>query len=1097
MMARPVRSRPGLWARLASEPKLWAWAALSCTLLVCALLLGVYSAHQVELNRAGDVLDSIRKARIDLAKASLKVELSRDPEMRASDVADGAALTNQALESLIATLESAVREGATEMTGALEELRASAEYHRAELRKLAGGGGDRSDLRASYGALERLAETTDTLRRQSLHALRERARWAFLTLISGAVALLAVVCAGVFVAGREQYRASQRIRLAADATGVDYWDEEIGTGRLFWQSDHVAALGGAATPATFAELVAGAASAADRSCLEEARLAAIAGRPARLVEVRFLLPGVPESNWTVVKIVTTGEAGGASRRLSGVIVDVTARKMEEAARKQEEAARGQMELRFRHLFDIVPVGLIYARRDGTLISFNRRTGALLGYELEDISPIDRWWARAYPDPDYRRFVQEDWQRDVAQAGEAGVDIRAREYRVRIKSGRTRTMEFSGTVIGEELLIVVDDVTERREAEEKMKFHEAVLEETGRIAKVGGWSLDPVSGEGYWTREVALIHDLDPNAPPSREIGVSFYAPEYRARIEAAVEGAIQRGEPYDLQLELVSAKGVRKWVRTIGHPVIEGGKVVRLRGSFQDITSLRQAEDSLREREELFRQMAENIREVFWIWDFTENRYLYVSPAFERVCGRSCQSLLDNPGLWLELVVAEDRERVRGEFVGSRTDPLQTEYRIVRADGSVRWIADRGYPVCGPDGVVQRRVGVAADVTDTRVLEEQFLRAQRLEAVGTLAGGVAHDLNNILSPIMMMGVLLREKLTEPGDQRVLSLVEQAAQRGAAIVSQLLVFSRGSLSGEMVELRVEHLVSEVSHLLAETFPRGISIRREIAPDVPLVCADPTRIHQVLMNLCVNARDAMPGGGVLVLGVRAEQVTPEFALAHGDAMPGSYVVLSVSDTGTGISEAVRQRMFDPFFTTKELGKGTGLGLSTVLGIVRTHRGFIAITSGEGKGAKFEVFLPATLAAATVQDAAGAARVRGNGETILVVDDEESVRTTIKAALENSGFRVQMAASGAEALAAIQAAGGGIDLLLSDVMMPGMDGWELVRRVQLDAPAQRVVLCTGLDQEVSAEDLAQAGVSVVLAKPPTIDALLSAVRRGLGTI
>lgn len=564
------------------------------------------------------------------------------------------------------------------------------------------------------------------------------------------------------------------------------------------------------------------------------------------------------------------------------------------------------------------------------------------------------------------------------------------------------------------------------------------------------------------------------------------------------------------QAQAIVELGVRAYS---GHPLLVGDRLIgtisfgsRKRSCFaeEDVRLMKavadqvattldrlQLHERLRQSEELFRQMAENIDEVFWMSSVSKREIVYVSPGYEKVWGCKRESLYTNPRQWIEAIVPEDVDRVIAASARQAGGDYREEYRIVRPDGTERWISDRAYPVLDADGRVFRIVGVARDITETKRLEEQFLRAQRLEAVGTLASGVAHDLNNILAPILMVTGLLAERHTDSETRRFLEMMETAAQRGAGIVSQLLTFSRG-LGGERVPLQAEHLVAEMARLLQETFPRSIEIVRHAPRVLPPVLANPTQVHQVLMNLCVNARDAMPQGGRIELGVRVRDVDAETAARHDNVRPGTFVVVTVSDTGQGMSPEVRRRLFDPFFTTKEVGKGTGLGLSTVLGIVRGHGGFVEVESELGRGSRFEVCFPAVeecAAAAPVR--AGDELPRGRGERLLIVDDEESIRFALKEVLEQFGYEVVVADGVAPALTLCRMQPGLIRLIITDLMMPGGDGWDLVREIRGAVP---VIICSGLAQTVSAEEALRAGVHSVLAKPFTAPVLLREIAGAL---
>lgn len=516
----------------------------------------------------------------------------------------------------------------------------------------------------------------------------------------------------------------------------------------------------------------------------------------------------------------------------------------------------------------------------------------------------------------------------------------------------------------------------------------------------------------------------------------------------------------------------------------------------ENITIRKVAILGLAESEAKFRQMADTIDEVFWLSETTSGKFLYISPAYEEVWGRRPDELYSDQGIWLGSVLPEDRERVGHAIVQARQGDGQyrEEFRISRPDGSVRWVSAQTFPVKNAAGGVARTVGVAKDITETKKLEEQFLRAQRLEAIGTLAAGVAHDLNNILAPMLMVAGLLKNKYQSAADQQLLGMVESGAQRGAAIIRQLLMFSRG-ISGERIAVQLRHLIKELAGLMRETFPREISITEQVTAELWPVLGDGTQLHQVMMNLCVNARDAMPGGGKLTIGARNIELSEGEARLHLEAKAGRYTVLLVEDTGTGIPTEIIQRVYDPFFTTKTLGKGTGLGLSTVLGIVKSHGGFISLYSEPDKGTQFKVYLPV---AENPTDAMvprpKESLVRGRGEVILVVDDEAAVREATRFTLEQNNYLVKLAHNGNEAVGLFLAHQDQIRLVLTDIMMPAMDGFALIRALRAIRPDVLIIATTGLDQEDRKEELAGLDVRDVLLKPCAPEELLAVVRRQL---
>ncbi|MEO7598195.1 MAG: MASE1 domain-containing protein [Opitutus sp.] len=354
--------------------------------------------------------------------------------------------------------------------------------------------------------------------------------------------------------------------------------------------------------------------------------------------------------------------------------------------------------------------------------------------------------------------------------------------------------------------------------------------------------------------------------------------------------------------------------------------------------------------------------------------------------------------------------------------------------------------------------GIAAE---RKQLEEQFLRAQRMEGIGTLAGGIAHDLNNVLTPIVIGAELLREQDLDQESQRLLNNIEVSARRGANLVRQVLTFARG-VEGTRERIRIGAIITEMEAIAANTFPKNIVIRSALPDKLPVITGDRTQIEQVVMNLCVNARDAMPKGGKLAITARARKVDTKRASPHPGALAGDYVEIEVTDSGSGISPDVIHRIFEPFYTTKKLGQGTGLGLSTALGIVRSHGGFLEVTSKLDEGSAFRIYLPAsgTSSPAPADAAAASSIPRGSGQKVLLVDDEPLIRETSSRALTEFGYEVILAANGAEGVRCIETFGSTIDVVVTDLMMPLMDGHEFIEVLRRTAPELPVITASGFD-------------------------------------
>ena len=388
-------------------------------------------------------------------------------------------------------------------------------------------------------------------------------------------------------------------------------------------------------------------------------------------------------------------------------------------------------------------------------------------------------------------------------------------------------------------------------------------------------------------------------------------------------------------------------------------------------------------------------------------------------------------------------------------------------------------------------LAINTDITEKKHLETQFLRAQRMEGLGMLAAGIAHDLNNILAPILMASALMRQGgVGENEIPRILDMIRINAQRGADIVKQLLTFGRGA-AGQRIIVQPRHLLNEMVKMAQETFPKNITLDSDTTSDLWTVMADTTQIHQVLLNLCVNARDAMPGGGTLRLSAENIVLDDRFASQNLEAVPGPYVLFKVSDTGCGIAPEIMEKIFDPFFTTKESSRGSGLGLSTVLVIAKGHGGFVKVQSEVGRGSTFAVYLPARPeSAVTAETRQEAPLPGGQGELVLVVDDEQPIREMTREILERNGYAALTAVDGKEALALFEKWRGKIRVVLTDVSMPGMDGVALIGVLSKMEPGVKVIAASGRGSGEKPTEWKAVGIDTFLAKPYTAETLITAL-------
>ncbi len=499
----------------------------------------------------------------------------------------------------------------------------------------------------------------------------------------------------------------------------------------------------------------------------------------------------------------------------------------------------------------------------------------------------------------------------------------------------------------------------------------------------------------------------------------------------------------------------------------------------------RRAEQRLREQAEVL----DKARDAICVTDI-KGRVTYWNQSANELFGWSDdegrgQRLQELFGLFNQAVIPEALKELHS--LGASTRELQ----VVGPDGAIRHVVSRWTLVRDSSDVPKSILLINTDVTEEKKLEAQLLRSQRLEGIGTLAGGIAHDLNNVLTPIVMAVGLLRENIRDSDTLRLLEVVEKSAHHGAGLVRQVLAFARGA-EGERAELQPGEVIRDVVSLLKETLPRAIALDMEIAGDLWLVVANTTQLSQVLMNLGVNARDAMPNGGRLRFDARNVTVTDSLAQSNPGARSGPHVLITVADTGSGIPAELINRIFDPFFTTKVAGKGTGLGLSTVMGIIKGHGGFLHVQSEPGCGTEFSLYFPAVVTQAEMPVSVPRASLpRGHGEIILVIDDEPSVRDVVRSLLKIYGYSPMVADDGPSGLALYREHHRKIRVVITDMMMPGMQGPEVVRGLRALNADSRVVAMSGVISERT-EIPEEPGRLVFLPKPMTGAELLSALHR-----
>lgn len=639
------------------------------------------------------------------------------------------------------------------------------------------------------------------------------------------------------------------------------------------------------------------------------------------------------------------------------------------------------------------------------------------------------------------------------------------------------------------------MTERLQAEKALqKANEELLQKSQerlalaqKIGRIGTFEWNIQTNETKWTEELEALYGLAPGGFGGRyENWAQAVYPDDLARVEQEIQYAINEGVELDTEYRIVWENSEEYWIAVKAQVFRDNtGQPLRMIGVNMDITERKQAEQKIREQAALlnFTKDAISVRAL------KDNKILFWNKGAEHLYGWKAEQAVDSDITALvydeqNILAFEEAKRtvaLKGEWQGELHQVTQDNKEIIV---SSRWTLISDW-LNQPTSILT----VNTDITEKKKLEAQFLRAQRLESIGTLASGIAHDLNNVLTPIIAATQLLlygQVKLSDEKKQQLLTTVELSAKRGAALVKQVLQFARGFESQRTI-VQLGHLLKEFQQVTLSTFPKSIEIHTNIASNLGTVLGDITQLQQILMNLCVNARDAMPNGGILSISAENFYIDETFAKMHSEAKVGSYIVLTVSDTGSGIPPNIIDRIFEPFFTTKEVGKGTGLGLSTVFGIIKNHTGFIQVYSEVGRGTQFRVYLP-TLEGGISQSVIDTEFITGNGELILFVDDELAIQEISKSLLQNYNYQVLTANDGIEAITLYVKHQKEINAVVMDIMMPSLDGMETIRTLQKINPAVKIIIISGLESNRKiAEHSEIRCVKAFLSKPYTMQELL----------
>jgi two-component system cell cycle sensor histidine kinase/response regulator CckA len=778
------------------------------------------------------------------------------------------------------------------------------------------------------------------------------------------------------------------------------------------------------------------------------------------------------------------------KRLSTAITRALRESRERKARQLAE----QSQHRLVSILDNTPDFVAMALPDGTLIYLNHAGRRLVG--LNDHESPEAYHLTRFFSPDSARRI-------VSESIPAAAQTKVWSGELELCAADGRLIPVSQVIIAHHdhsgrlshVSTIVRDISAAKAAETRLKEREATLRTTNErfqlVARATNdvvWDWNLSTNQLWWNEHYETLFGRSRSqVAPDISSWTTYLHPDDLARAQHTIHEAITSGqESWAEEYRFQRADGTYANVLDRGFILRDAsGDAHRMLGSMQDITARKQAEARIHEQADLLNRARDAI-----VVASPDNRITFWNEGAQRLMGWHAAEVLGRSAEEIFGLLSTQIDR-RESGSGDQTG-WQGQIRSFTKAGQLLTLDIRSTIIPNADGTPKARFHIITDVTEKQILQDQLLRVQRLESIGMLAAGIAHDINNILTPILMAAPMLRKHTTDPLDLRLLKTLESSAERGAGLVRQILAFAHGT-AGEPRPTPLKHLVRDILDVIEETFPKAIKLDLDFASDTWSIIANPTQIHQVLLNLCVNARDAMPHGGTLCL--RTTNIRLEEASAAGilGARAGAFVVVEVSDTGTGIPPEVLAHIWEPFFTTKSAGKGTGLGLSTVFGIVQTHFGFIELDTQPGAGSTFRVYLPAVdVSADELARASSAPFVpRGNGELLLVIDDEATNREVTQATLARHGYRVLAAADSAEALAFFVPRAHEVRLVICDHDLPQQSGAALAASLLKTKPELAVLMVSGLSAKgANAPTESTPPFSGFLAKPFKSEELLRRV-------
>lgn len=696
------------------------------------------------------------------------------------------------------------------------------------------------------------------------------------------------------------------------------------------------------------------------------------------------------------------------------------------------------------------------------------------------------WMEAHSETNYQddRRVQESFEALITQEPELADFFR--HYWQQAKRDRQTWAEQQA------------ELAERKQAEVALRQSEERFHLIAQVTNDAIWEWDVWTDRVWWNEGVQTLFGYDPHEV---EPGVSWWYDHIHQqdfdRVVAHIR-EIMRGSDlfWSDEYYFQCADGHYAYVSDRAYIIRDAkGQVLRMIGGMTDMTERKRVEEDLAAQAEMLQKQAQllDLADNAILVRDMDNRITFWNHGAERlygwtreqVVGQCSHTLLQTKST--TPIATIHRQLLQNNYWHGEITHSRQDHKL--ATVTSHWALQRDQ-AGNPIAILE----INSDITEKKALESQVLRAQRMESIGTLAGGIAHDLNNVLTPILSSAqlLLMQNRMDDRKRQQLLEIIQSSARRGADLIKQVLSFARG-VEGKRTILQARHLISEIRQIAQETFHKSINLHLDIARDLWLVSGDATQLHQVLMNLCVNARDAMPDGGQLSLSAANLWIDQQYAQMNLDAQVGAYIVITVTDTGMGIAPDHLDRIFEPFFTTKELGQGTGLGLSTALAIVKSHAGFVEVHSERGRGTEFQVYLPAVKTDETLSPPDDEV-LSGQGELILVVDDEAAIRESNQVSLEAYNYRVLTAIDGIDAIAVYAEHKQEIQLVLVDLMMPTMDGAAAIRALKRINPQVKLIAVSGLVSSSQLSTAVNGEIHAFLAKPYTANELARCIAQVL---